>query len=367
MASRAYVSLERPQDVSGGIKVARVLCIFSVCYVHAWLGVAQSVVPASQNVFQASVVFLFGDVFGRSSVPLLSIISGWLVVSTLEKKPVDRFIAGKAATLLGPMLVWNLLAVFIILMLVGLGAGGRFVEIKGIAPILAETTLWNGTPTINVQNTFLRDMFVVMMAMPLLVRLPNTALGVLAGLCALAQIEDWPLYVLDRPAIAAFMLVGMCVRRLSLEDRVCDMAPYAGLVAISLVIIKLLHVRNPDLALLSARVEGIVNLTFRLTAAMLTWKLATLLAASRFKSLFEQIEPYVFLLFCSHTLVFILIGPVLGAIFGRFGDPLFPVTYLVQPVIAAVISVGVGMALQHKFPPVAQFLSGGRLKPGTGR
>src|SRR3546814_16257143 len=46
---------------------------------------------------------------GRSSVPLLSIISGWLVAEPGKRLSIGR----KASSLLAPMASWNLLAVFL--------------------------------------------------------------------------------------------------------------------------------------------------------------------------------------------------------------------------------------------------------------
>src|SRR3546814_3198073 len=66
---------------------------------------------------------------------------------------------------------------------------------------------------INVQNAFLRDVFVCMMIAPLLVRLPSIALGaMLAGVFAWC-IEGWQLYLL---------LCPQTIGRASCRERVCQ-------------------------------------------------------------------------------------------------------------------------------------------------
>src|SRR3546814_3370556 len=84
-------------------------------------------------------------------------------------------------------------------------------------PLLREILHLQAPGEINVQNAFLRDVFVCMMIAPLLVRLPSIALGaMLAGVFAWC-IEGWQLYLLLRPQILLFFLVGVLAFRFSLN------------------------------------------------------------------------------------------------------------------------------------------------------
>src|SRR3546814_10996439 len=58
----------------------------------------------------------------------------------------------------------------------------------------------------------------------------------------------------------------------------------------------------------------------RLVAALLFWKLSAFLANGRFAAAISRFDPYTFLLFCTHVMMMWLIAPVIGPLFGRFGE-----------------------------------------------
>src|SRR3546814_3236826 len=61
------------------------------------------------------------ELLGRSAVPLLGMISGWLVAGSASHRTYGAFIGGKTRTILLPILLWNLLALLII-------SGGAYAE-----------------------------------------------------------------------------------------------------------------------------------------------------------------------------------------------------------------------------------------------
>src|SRR3546814_19993068 len=83
------------------------------------------------------------------------------------------------------MVLWNLTTLAFVV------AFAHFGQLKapqpgfGLQPLLREILHLQAPGEINVQNAFLRDVFVCMMIAPLLVRLPSIALGaMLAGVFA---------------------------------------------------------------------------------------------------------------------------------------------------------------------------------------
>src|SRR3546814_14594452 len=69
------------------------------------------------------------ELLGRSAVPLLGMISGWLVAGSASHRTYGAFIGGKTRTILLPMLLWNLLALLII-------SGGAYAEfLKAPIPV----------------------------------------------------------------------------------------------------------------------------------------------------------------------------------------------------------------------------------------
>src|SRR3546814_709532 len=174
--------------LSTAIAVARVLCIFGVVYVHAWTGLDGGRLTLADSSTQGVFRWVLMELLGRSAVPLLGMISGWLVAGSASHRTYGAFIGGKTRTILLPMLLWNLLALLII-------SGGAYAEfLKAPIPVsfqeafnqLLCLTAPNET---NVQMAFLRDLFVCMMLAPLLVRWPERRLILLATMTAVRSEE----------------------------------------------------------------------------------------------------------------------------------------------------------------------------------
>src|SRR3546814_1686803 len=54
------------------------------------------------------------EVFGRSAVPLLGLISGWLVEGSSRTHDWLRHVGRKVRTILLPMILWNALAILFV-------------------------------------------------------------------------------------------------------------------------------------------------------------------------------------------------------------------------------------------------------------
>ncbi|MBV1857514.1 MAG: acyltransferase family protein [Nannocystaceae bacterium] len=139
---------------SDAIAACRVLCIVPVAYVHIAMGEGGSPVGAAvQGVLR--------DLLGRSSVLLLSVVSGLLMVHVFSSRSWGAASWGRVRGLLVPMVAWNAIALGVMLALrrpmpVGLvDVGNALFAISGHG--------------VTRPLTFLRDLFVVSLATPLLV------------------------------------------------------------------------------------------------------------------------------------------------------------------------------------------------------
>lgn len=355
--------------ISDNIAVARVICICGIVYVHAWTGLDIDGLRAQGGSWHSMLYWTLIELFGRSSVPLLSVISGWLVARSVSRRSYGCFVSGKAKSLLLPMILWNLIAATLVIVLARYG-GLRAPQPELGLPLLNEILHFTAPAEINVQNAFLRDVFVCMLAAPLLVRLPSAVLAVLAaGLLAWA-VEGWQLYLLLRPQILLFFVLGILACRTRF-DRVVDGLPVLPLTvafgALGVGKCWLSIWGQHHLVTHPEAVAGLDNL-LRLVAAAFFWRLSGMVARSRWGTVVKGLESYTFLLFCSHVLLIWLLCPVIGPWFGRFGEPGYPLFLLLQPLLALGGAVVTGQVLIRTWPAAALILSGGRLsRPASDR
>lgn len=349
-------------QLSTAIAISRVMCILGVIYAHAWTGLDGGQLAASDGSSQGLMRWLVMEGLGRSSVPLLSMISGWLVFSTAWSRDYGVFLRGKARTILVPMLLWNALAMLVI-------SGSAFA---GFLQAPMPQSPWNALDQMlslsapnetNVQMAFLRDLFVCMVIAPVLVRLPSIWLAAIIVLAAAWSISGFALPLLLRPAILVFFTTGMLVRRGNFERRVVKTP-----IAIPAIIFGALAILKVDATVLQGplvaahpQLMAAMDLALRFAAALFFWRLAWSLYGSRAGAAILRLEPYAFLIFCAHLMVIWLGGPLIGSLTGPLGSPLYPAFLLMQPVLVALVGIGAGWLLSIFVPGAADMLSGGRL------
>jgi hypothetical protein len=345
---------------SAAIGVARVVCILGVVYAHAWTGLGGDELAAAHGTPQGVLRWLLVEMFGRSAVPLLGMISGWLAAGSVARRSYAGFLTSRARTILMPMVLWNALAV----LLVSGAALSGWIN----APVptgwrdWADELLCLGGPSdINVQMPFLRDLFVCMAVAPLLARLPRGGLLAVAGLALAWTVSGLSLPLLLRPSILAFFAVGMLARREGWAARVGALP--IGALAVPFV----------GLALAAAQVEASggaaapawavagLDIALRFAAGAFFWAAAWRIARRAPADWLLRAEPFAFLMFCAHVVMIWLVGPLIGRVTGPLGSPLYPLFLIVQPPLVLLATVGVGRLLVRLAPAVAKALSGGRL------
>jgi hypothetical protein len=349
-------------QLSAAIGVARVMCILGIVYVHAWTGLGGGDLARLDGTPQGMLRWVLMELLGRSAVPLLSMISGWLVASSVARQPWGAFMGGKARTVLAPMVLWNALAIVLVS---GAACAGL---IQGPVPttwrwVVEELLCLTRPNDINVQMPFLRDLFVCMALAPLLVRLPAWSLGLIVAVSLAWAISGFHAVLLLRPAIMLFFVLGMLVRRgdraarLASRPLVLAAIPYAALALVKVWLEAGGVGAAPPLM-------ATVDMLTRFATALFFWSLAGRLAASRAAPApaLLRVEPYAFLMFCAHLIMLWLGGPLIGRLTGPLGSPLYPVFLLVQPLLALGATLLLGGLLRRASPPAASLLSGGRLR-----
>lgn len=348
--------------MSAAISIARLICILGVVYVHGWTGLHSDELAAQAGSAQGMLRWTMVELFGRSAVPLLSVISGWLVARSPRRRSYRDFALNKARTLLAPMVAWNAIGLVLV------AGAGMLGWIEAPRPtsvrwVVDELFCLTRPADINVQMSFLRDLFLCMLAAPWMVRVSSGLLLGLAMLTAAWVTGEWAVPILLRPAILLFFVCGVLAARHDIAERIAVLPLRAAISPFLLILpLKLaLSIWGDRLPALSPHVVAAVDLGLRFAAATAVWRLAILLASRPVGAFMLRLAPYSFLLFCSHVLFMWLLGPLLGSATGPMGHPAWTVYFLLQPVLALGFAIAFGHGLAALSPAATRVLSGGRV------
>lgn len=363
LAPQPYAVAPLKPVQSDAIAAARVFCILGIIYVHAWTGVTWASLVANSQSVQGIFRWTFVELIGRSSVPLLGMISGWLVASSAVRRGYWHFVGNKARSILAPMLLWNALAVAIVC---GAGWMGwiRAPMPRDLEWVFDEVVGYATFNNINIQTTFLRDLFVCMALAPLLIRLRTSWLGVLAAIILAWAIFAWWFPLILRPQIPLFFILGICARRYGGAERVAAMPfAYAALPFAVMGPIKLaVSIWGYEFGREQAELVATIDVGMRIAAALLAWRTAIALTSTPLMAVMKKIEPYAFFLFCSHMIMIWVGGQILGPMSGRLGSPGYPPFFLIQPLLCLGAAILIGRFLMEVAPGLSSLLSGGRLR-----
>lgn len=307
---------------SGPIRVSRVFCIFFMSYVHLhFFGL-----DLYGSELYMAVRTILVDVLGRSSVPLLSIISGFLAWGVFQKKRNSDVFKDRARKILVPMIVWNSIGAFLLFL-------------KSEAPQGVE--LINGVfalagPGVYTHLDFLRDIYVMTLITPFLVFFAKRMPLLLAGFSILLCFYNFDIYIVFRNQIFIFYVVGVFFALYRVEFVV------GGLfVGVSLILI---FASVSAIAL--AELYGCFSVDYyydnffrRPFMVVLSWFLCVWISRGPLNRFFEFLERYVFSFFLSHVFLFTLMGAIFYRVEFLHGKMAYALFWLVSPVLAYVLVV----------------------------
>ena len=352
------------KTMSDRIKIARTLCIVCMTFVHVQPGIAENVYDRDAGFFDI-VYFVLTRLLGLSSVSLLSVVSGYFIVSSLLKAGAGQLAVSKFKTLIVPMVAWNVLMLALLAAYGVLSGNWRDMpELStiGIANAFLAVTEW---PLV-VPLWFLRDLFVCCLFAPLLYpalrRWPAATLLLLVAFTLFG--ED--LYILQRPQLLLFFGLGMWLRIADASeeriDRVCTFLAI-GLIAMAAIF---LTIRIERILLSDDTLRLTLDTLLRVTMAAGFWKLTELIRRSALSDLFTRFEPYAFFLFCSHAILFNFAGIVFRRAFGNYGSDLFAITFFMLPCLAVIAAI-VGLNVTNRSAILSTlFNAGHRLRTRSG-
>lgn len=345
------------REASDAIRVARVLCIMFMTTVHIWPGasrvLAADVGPALHTFYLIAI-----DYLGRGSVPLLSVVSGFLLTRSLGKTAPLDVIRGKAQALLVPMVIWSLaVLVLIVARAVFLGDGSDMPQgpMGWINAVFSVTA-----PPANIPVAFLRDVFISAVLGVALVeiarQMPPLALGLGVALIAVEVLSGGMLLL--RPQILAFYMAG-----LFLGARVGRLPepPWA----LVLMAVGLEVVLRHGMGLPSSGDGGTglwMSYLGRIAMSLLMWRTALDIRRSEggLWRLTRVLEPHIFVIFCSHMLTVLTVA-FLGGHFGIVPeDRVYPLVFLGQFILIALVGLAISVMGRRYAPGLLAIASGKR-------
>jgi hypothetical protein len=333
-----------PRDLSDAIRIARVLCIVSMVSVHVWPGATRVLAADTpfNGFFQVMIEYL-----GRGSVPLLSLVSGYLLTLSAHRYSAGRLVAHKAQALLYPMAVWSALLLALLVMHAMASGDASRLPATPLAWLNAVFALT--AEPVNLPLAFLRDVFVAavlgLAGMTLCRR--SVALGA-AFLIATAAIEYWAGGLLTlRPQILIFFFAGVLLG-VSRETR---LVPPLWLVVLALAADIIVQ------QYFTGEVPGYLN---RVAMSLVIWRCAIELARrpGALTRGIRALEPHIFIIFCSHMITVTIFAAVANALHIREQDPILPLVWLLQ--FPLILAVGVAISLLSNRLGIKPLLVGAR-------
>ncbi|MBD8629003.1 acyltransferase [Oxalobacteraceae sp. CFBP 8753] len=332
------------RDIRDRIALLRFVMIFGVIVLHTPAYVPMTALGTGW--FDLTKAFFQLAVF-RATVPVLTVISGFLLFGAMLDREPGRLWRKKGRTILIPFLFFNLA-----LLPFALGAE-RFAGVK------LSDALWPFDPAIwlnaafgisdspiNYPLNFLRDLLVLILLAPLfgwMLRHMAWPGLVLVGVVFFSNYDG---LLVRRDLMAVLFYAGGMVAVRGWNLRLLDRYAVACLIVFLAACAAIVHFR-------------IANTTYlRIVAPFLIWPAASMLIGSRAGTWLARMSKYSFFMFLAHAPVLM----VTSVLYKRFGEMLpYPVYWVLAPLVVTAILVAtyqVAMACMPRLFPTLIGASG---------
>ncbi len=369
-----HVTAAAPIHLSRTIDVARILLIVGIVFLHYGMYPNFRANPfGGMSVDEhevATFVNSFLLFFFFATVPLLSVISGWLFFSFLDEPEtraapaLGKRIRARCLSLYLPLVIWN--AIFIGMLLVLRAFVPDHPVFAALNIDFDTATVWqyfNAVFAVDhypvaFQFWFVRDLFVTVLLSPLILWLIRHAPRIGAAVLLAAWLLNYDFEIFFRPDVAFFFFLGGLIRAKRFEVRLSGRAVVALLAAyLALVTLRALapFVFEESTPLLSAFTRAM-----RLVGVLACWGLFLRIAQSRFGSLFARLGPFAFFLYAAHFPLMAEVKRLLWELLPEVNDFWMVVHYLSSVSFTILLCLGGGFLLARFLPGAFALLNGGR-------
>lgn len=333
--------MEIDTEISTRISILRFVMIFGIVILHTPL--YTPIEQVGTGAFDFLKAFFQSAMF-RCTVPVLTLISGYLLFgSTLPERPKTLFVR-KFKSLVIPFLIFNIPLVTLVFVIQSFGSLPISYQLVPAQPrIWADAALSMSTVPLNYPLYFLRDLFVLCMLAPifalLLRRTPLPGL-ILVGLVFMLNYDGWLVIRTDMPV--TFYVGGLCaVYKVNMRG-LDKFAPACfGLFVFMCVVVVALQIQNTT--------------GLRLVAPLLVWPAASLLVGTRVGTWLAGMGKYSFFIFLMHA-------PILMAtwmIYSRYGARLpYPLYWVSAPLVTTALLIGVYKVCRSYIPTLFAWARG---------
>ena len=333
------------KELSKRIRLTRYLMVIGIVVLH--IPPYQSLAELGLAPFEFIKAFFSHAVF-RTTVPMLTVMSGYLLFSSkLVAEPLKLWLK-KAQSLLLPLILWNIPVVLAIFIIQRYQLSGHEFSVQ-LYP--AETRHWLNALTglldtpANYPLNFLRDLFALCLLAPLFRLLLNYA--PYAGFALIALIYFYNLdgpFVLRNSMFISFYL-GALIATQRLDIRYLDRfaLPLLLLFVLFCVCIVVFDINNRE--------------PLRLLAPFMIWPVMSLLVNLRPVLWLNRFADSSFLTFLAHGPLLLLCWLAYSTLLPSAPYPLF---WFLAPVFTVVLCAWLHPLLTRFFPRTASLLLGGR-------
>lgn len=317
-------------EASCAVTLARPILILLVCIAHI-PGIAGYESNYDQYYDLSSLLAVFiKDFLARGAVPILTVISGYFAYFSFQKHSYFFFIKLKIGRLLLPFILWNVIALvffYYLWQITGRIVGG-IDQIHSPLNFLKATLGVYQLP-INPPTYFVRDLFILMLAMPVFEILCKSPLRLMLSIVAYGYFFwSLPGMTFDlngviipltyRTDSTVFFMLGVSLA--SMNIKVPHIRRYSAWVFTILLLIlggfisMTISAFNPT-AMEYVQARSMIGVLFILAApALLSQLIAT--QDFRYARWVKRFSPYTFVLFLSHALTTQVFVMVTHQIFG---------------------------------------------------
>lgn len=346
------------------MQIARSVCIFFMIYAHV-NPIALEFAPDLHGIRTFDYLrMMIITVFSSASVALLSVISGYLVVFSLERYPLGDFIRKRVNGLVIPLILWNV--IFILLFLGGdLLKPGNSVQSFGVLSIsrLPDLLLGLTGDPANIPLGFFRDVFVCMMVAPLILATQRKGAVWMALLVLGLYIAALYTPFLLRPNLIIFFAIGIYLATL---PRLPDLPSWLTIaswttIAILGAVLTQMKLTDPMLGVRgSDPLIDVLRFIIRFPAVIAFWSLATWLSPRDIGQKIGNLDTYMFFTFCAHTSILPVLWTLWQLAFLGYYHPVYPAFFFTGPALVFAVSIIGTQVMNSATPALFSILNGGR-------